>query len=78
MYAIHNKALLTQKCTVLPFVIKTLMRNVEVIKILNRFSYCINYRKNAEIDAAIPIQKISSNRYFIPHWIRKETQVSLE
>ena len=55
MYAIHNKALLTQKCTVLPFVIKTLMRNVEVIKILNRFSYCINYRKNAEIDAAIPI-----------------------
>ena len=55
MYAIHNKALPTQKYTLLLFVIKTLMRNAEVLQILSRFSYCISYSKNAEIDAAIPI-----------------------
>ena len=49
------------KTILLPFAIKVLTGNVEVIKILNRLGHGISYSKLLEIDTAFAIQKLSTD-----------------
>jgi len=44
----------------LPLVVKSLMGNVELVNILNRFSHCVSYSVTEEIETALCIQKLQS------------------
>ena len=50
----------TAKHVLLPWTVKTLTGNVELIKILNRFGHGISYSKLEEIETALCLQKIEN------------------
>ena len=54
------------KHILLPFAIKTLTGNVELIRILNRLGHGISYSKMAEIDTALCVNKLSNFENTVP------------
>ena len=50
----------TAKHVLLPWTVKTLTGNVELIKMLNRFGHGILYSKLKEIETALCLQKIEN------------------
>ena len=50
---------MTSKHILVPWAIKTLTGNVELIKILNRLGHGISYSKLEEIDTALCLQKLA-------------------
>ena len=50
----------TAKYVLLPWTVKTLTGNVELIKMLNRFGHRISYSKLEEIETASCLQKIEN------------------
>ena len=58
--AVNVGAIKTAKHVLLPWVIKTLTGNVEVIKIMNRLGHGCSYTALEEIDTALCIDKVAS------------------
>jgi len=69
--AVTNGRVLTPKHVLLPWAIKTLTGNVELIKTLNRLGHTCSYTRLQEIDTALCIEKLSSvdeNKLALPSW----------
>lgn len=60
LYAVTNAQVITPKHILLPWVIKTLSGNVELIRIVNRLGHGCSYTRLEEIDTALCIEKMSS------------------
>ena len=60
VYAITGGRVIPAKHILLPWGIKSLTGNVEVIKLLNRFGHGMSYDKLEEMDTALCIQKLST------------------
>lgn len=60
VYCVKGGALLTTKHILLPWAVKTLTGNVELIKMLNRLGHGISYSKLMEIDTALCLQKLAT------------------
>jgi hypothetical protein len=60
MYAVTNAQVITPKHVLLPWVIKTLTGNVELIRILNRLGHGCSYTRLEEIDTALCIEKFGN------------------
>ncbi|KAG1698120.1 Zinc finger protein 233 [Nymphon striatum] len=59
VYVVTNGLEKTPKHVLLPYTIKSLTGNVELIHTLNRFGYGISYSKLEELDTALCLQKLS-------------------
>ena len=59
VYAVTHARLKPPKHIFLPFAVKSLTGNVELIQILNRLSHCISYSQMEEVDTALCLQKVS-------------------
>ena len=59
VYAVTNGQLKPTKHILLPFAVKSLTGNVELIKILNRLGHSVSYSKLEEIETALCLQKLS-------------------
>lgn len=70
LYIASRGRFLTAKHVLLPFTVKSLTGNVELIKILNRFGHGISYSKILEIETAMAITKLSSSTTLIPTGIQ--------
>ena len=77
IYCVHNGQFITSKHTLLPFAIKSMTGNAELIKIMNRLGHGVSYTKFAEVDSAYAIQKISTNLGLIPEEIQPYQQASI-
>ena len=60
IYAISNGVQKPAKHILLPWAIKSLTGNVELIKVLNRFGHGISYSQLEEIDTALCLQKLAN------------------
>ena len=60
MFAVSEGTCRTAKHVLLPWTVKTLTGNVELIKMLNRFGHGISYSKLEEIERALCLQKIEN------------------
>ena len=58
IYCVHDGQFIISKHILLPFAIKSMTGNVELIKIINRLGHGISLIKLAEADTAYAIQKI--------------------
>jgi hypothetical protein len=56
-YAISGGAIIPAKHILLPWGVKSLTGNVELIKVLNRLGHSISYSKLEELDTALCLQK---------------------
>ena len=77
VYITHRGRFITPKHLLLPFAIKSMTGNVELIKTLNRLGHGISYSKLLEVDTANAIQKVSSDCQLIPEEIYPYQQVTL-
>ena len=59
VYAVTNGRENPPKHVLLPFAVKSLTGNVELIQTLNRFGHSVSYSKLEEIDTALSLQKLS-------------------
>lgn len=64
--AVTNAQVLTPKHILLPWVIKTLTGNVEIIRTLNRLGHSCSYTRLEEIDTALCIEKMNSGNETLP------------
>ena len=64
VYEVTGGTLQTAKHILLPWVVKTLTGNVEIIKMLNRLGHGISYSKLAEIDTALCLQKLAKHETY--------------
>ena len=60
LYAVTNAQVITPKHVLLPWVIKTISGNVELIRIINRLGHGCSYTRLEEIDTGLCIEKMSS------------------
>jgi len=60
MFAVSGGSCTTAKHILLPWAVKTLTGNVEVIKLLNRLRHGVSYSKLEEIETALCFKKIQS------------------
>ena len=60
MFAVSEGTCPTAKHVLLPWTVKTLTGNVELIKMLNRFGHGISYSKLEEIETALCLQEIEN------------------
>ena len=76
-YVINKSA--CSKDILLPFAIKVLTGNIEVIKILNHLGHGISYSKVLEIDTAFAIQKLTvdAETVLLPDQVQKGLPTSL-
>ena len=69
--AVTNSRVLTPKHILLPWAIKTLTGNVELVKTLNRLGHGCSYTKLLEIDTALCMEKMQNedeNQPALPSW----------
>lgn len=59
VYAITNGKVKPTKHITLPFAVKSLTGNVELVHILNRLGHSLSYSQVEEIDTALCLQKLS-------------------
>ena len=59
VYAVSGGRVKPPKHIMLPFAVKSLTGNVELIQILNRLGHSISYSMMEEIDTALCLQKVS-------------------
>ena len=59
IYCVLSGQFITSKHILLPFAIKSMTGNAELIKIINRLEHGVSYTKLAEVDTAYAIQRIS-------------------
>lgn len=60
IYAVTNGQQKTPKHILLPYAVKTLTGNVEIIKILNRLGHGVSYSQLEENDTALCLQKLAA------------------
>ena len=60
MFAVSGVSCHTAKHILLPWAVKTLTGNVEVIKLLHRLGHGISYSKLEEIETALCVKKIET------------------
>lgn len=60
VYAVTCGSIKPSKHIILPFSVKSLTGNVELINILNRLGHCVSYSQMEEIDTALCLQKLIS------------------
>ncbi len=60
LFAISTGLCTTAKHILLPWAVKTLTGNVELIKLLNRLGHGVSYTKLEEVEAALCLQKIEN------------------
>lgn len=60
VYAVTCGSVKPSKHIILPFSVKSLTGNVELINILNRLGHCVSYSQLEEIDTALCLQKLIS------------------
>ena len=77
IYCVYNGQFITSRHILLPFAIKSMTRNVELIKVINKLGHGVSYTKLAEADTAYAIQKISTNSDLIPEEIQPNQQASM-
>ncbi|KAG1682044.1 hypothetical protein GQR58_011368 [Nymphon striatum] len=79
VYAVTNGLEKTPKHVLLPYAIKSLTGNVELIHTLNRFGYGISYSKLEELDTALCLQKLSlvENEVCVPFDIHPQIFTTL-
>lgn len=58
---VSNAQVLTKKHLILPWAIKTLTGNVELIRTLNRLGHSCSYSKMEEVDTALCIEKLNAD-----------------
>lgn len=61
VYAVTCGKTQPSKHIILPFSVKSLTGNVELINILNRLGHSVSYSQMQEIDTALCLQKLSSS-----------------
>lgn len=61
VYAVTGGKIKPSKYIVLPFSVKSLTGNVELINILNRLGHSVSYAQMEEIDTALCLQKLSAS-----------------
>lgn len=61
VYAITNGKVKPAKHVTLPFAVKSLTGNVELVHILNRLGHGVSYSQVEEIDTALCVQKLSAS-----------------
>ena len=59
LYNVHSGKLKPPKHILLPYAVKTLTGNVELIQILNRLGHGISYTQLQDIDTALCLQKLA-------------------
>ena len=77
LYVLNNRTFLTTKHILLPFTVKTLTGNVELLKILNRLGHGVSYSKVAEIEVALASQKLSEAETIVPSAIQRNIPATL-
>jgi hypothetical protein len=77
LYVLNNGTFLTTKHVLLPFTVKALTGNVELLKILNRLGHGVSYSKVAEIEAALATQKLSEAETIVPSAIQRNIPATL-
>ena len=80
LYMVSKGKCLTPKHVLLPFTVKSLTGNVELVKILNRLGHGVSYSKTLEIDTAFALQKLATQSmrgFVLPEKIYPHVQVSL-
>ena len=77
IYTVHQGKFLTPKHILLPFTVRSLTGNIELIKLMNRLGHSISYSKLYEVDTAYVLQKLSCSSSLIPEEISRYCQVSL-
>ena len=77
MYNVHNGRLVTPKHLLIPFAIKAMTGNVELVKIINRLGHGVSGDKLSEVDTAYAIQKLTSSNELLPDGIELYHQASL-
>lgn len=66
MYAVTSGRVQPTKHIVLPFAVKSVTGNVELIQILNRLGHSVSYYQVEEIDTALCLQKQAASEDAIP------------
>ena len=77
LYTVNKGRHLTPKNILLPFTIKSLTGNVELIKIINRLGHSVSYNKDSELDTVFTMQKLSQSIVIIPDEVHPHIPVSL-
>ena len=77
LYAVNKGRHLTPKHILLPFTIKLLTGNEELIEIINRLGHGVSYSKVSELDTAFAIQKLSQSTVIIPDEVHHHIPISL-
>ena len=77
IYNVQNGRYITTTHLLLPFAIKSMTGNVELIKIINRLGHGMSDTKLAEVDTAYAIQKMASLSGLIPDDIQPYQPASL-
>ena len=66
LYTVNKEIHLTPKHILLPFTVKSLTGNVELIKIINRLGHGVSYSKASELDNGFAIRTLSQSTVIIP------------
>ena len=80
LYMVSKGKCMTPKHVLLPFTVKSLTGNVEVVRILNRLGHRVSYSKTLEIDTAFALLKLATQSmrgFVLPENIYPHVQVSL-
>ena len=77
LYTVSKGRHLTPKHILLPFTIKSLTGNVELIKIINRLGHGVSYNKASELHSVFAMQKLSQSTVFIPDEVHPHIPISL-
>ena len=77
IHNVRNGRFITSKHLLLPFAIKSMTGNVELINIVNRLGHGVSYSKFLEVDTAYAIQKIAATSGLIPDETQPYQQTSL-
>ena len=77
IYNVQNGRLITPKHLLIPFAIKSMTGNVELIKIMNRLGHGVSDTKLSEVDTAYAILKMGSSSRLLPDDIQTYQPASL-
>ena len=76
LYTVSNCRFSTTKLVLLPFTIKSLTGNAELVKIMNRLGHGVSHNKVLEIETTITNSKLSSSTTPMPNDIMTFTNTS--
>ena len=73
LHTVSNGCFLTTKCVLLPFTVKSVTGNAELVKIMNSLGHGVSYSKVLEIETTVSNRKLSISTTLIPNDIDRHT-----